>query len=61
MVKEIVLYNNIVYCTSIDNLVKNRLKSLQPGYGPVTLMKRPMRSRLWGGVRGRRGFRGQYI
>ena len=21
-----------------------------PGYGPVTLMNRPMRTRLWGGV-----------
>ncbi len=25
-------------------------QSLQPAYGPATLMNRPMRTRLWGGV-----------
>jgi hypothetical protein len=36
------------YCSGAD--WKNRLKSSLPGYGPATLMNRPMRTRLWGGV-----------
>ena len=36
------------YCSGAD--WENRLKSSLPGYDPVTLMNRPMRTRLWGGV-----------